>query len=158
VTQRFCLDTSFLINGWHKHYRIDVFPSLWDALGVLLEEGTVFSCDDVFGELKDKEDDLLEWAKTRRNAFEKPTEEVLANLSKIMTQFSNFAAQGGAKNRADPIVIAHALFDDAVLVTDEQPSEKQKPTKPPKIPNVCSKLGIPWMTPIDFLAAINLTF
>lgn len=158
MTQRFCLDTSFLINGWHKHYRIDVFPSLWDVLGTLMDEGVVFSCEDVFRELKDKEDTLLKWAKQHRNAFERPTEEVLGNLAQIMRRFSNFAAQGGARNRADPIVIAHAQVDDAVLVTDEHPSEKQKPTKPPKIPNVCSTLGIPWMTPIDFLAAIDIAF
>jgi hypothetical protein len=100
----------------------------------------------------------LEWAKTHKNAFEKPAEEVLAKLSQIMARFSNFAAQGGAKNRADPILIAHAQVDDAVLVTDEQPSDRQKPTKPPEIPNVCSELGIPWMTPIDFLAAIDIDF
>jgi len=158
VTQRFCLDTSFLINGWHKRYRIDVFPALWDAMGVLMQEGSVFSCDDVYAELKEKEDNLLQWAKIHRDAFEKPTEEVLANVSEIMARFSNFAAQGGARNRADPIVIAHARVDDAVLVTDEQPVARQKPTKPPKIPNVCSELGIPWMTPIDFLAAIDISF
>jgi hypothetical protein len=53
VAQRFCLDTSFLINGWHKRYRIDVFPSLWLALGVLMDDGSVFSCDDVYRELQE---------------------------------------------------------------------------------------------------------
>jgi hypothetical protein len=156
VAERFCLDTSFLINGWHKRYRIDVFPSLWDTLSVLMQAGTVFSCHDVYLELQHQDDELLVWAKERAAAFEKPTEEVLAELARIMGRFSNFAAQGGAKNRADPFVIAHARVDGAIVVTDEQWADRQKATKPPKVPNACDALGVSWMRPIDFLGAIDI--
>ena len=146
-----------MINGWRKRYPITVFPSLWETLAVLMDEGVVFSCDEVYGELKRQKDELLEWAKGRRGAFERPTEEVLSQLATVMSRFPNFAAQGGSGNHADPFVIAHAQVADAVVVTDEEWAERQRPTKPPKIPNVCEELGIPWMSPAEFLAAIGIT-
>ncbi len=159
MTQRFLLDTSFLINGWHKRYRIDVFPSLWDAIGGLMDEGVVLSCEQVYQELQGQRDTLSEWAKKRRSVFKEPTEEVIAELSTIMTRFTNFAAKGGgSNNRADPWVIAHAIVNGAIVVTDEQPAKRQKPTKPPKIPNVCDELEILWATPIDFLAKAGIYF
>jgi len=159
VTQRFCLDTSFLINGWNKRYPVNVFPALWDALSGLMGRQLVFSCEEVYNELKHQQDALFDWAKARRAAFEKPNEEILEELARIMAQFRNFAAQGGgSRNRADPFVIAHARVAGAVVVTDEEPVQRQKPTKPPKIPNVCEEIGVLWMPPADFLAAAGIVF
>jgi len=119
--------------------------------------GIVFSCEEVYRELEDQQDELFEWAKKHKDVFKKPTEEVLELLTQVMSQFRNFAAQGGgSRNRADPFVIAHAQAAGAVVVTDEEWAERQKPTKPPKIPNACSELGVSWMTPAEFLAAIGV--
>ena len=146
----YCLDTSFLINGWHKRYRRSVFTALWDALDLLIHDGAVFSCYEVFEELKKQEDDLLDWAKRRRDMFKDPDENVLKEMRTIMSSHPNIAAAGGSLNKADPWTIAQAKVSGAILVTDEEPAPRQRPTKPPRIPDVCEALGIPWMSPIHF--------
>jgi hypothetical protein len=154
--QRYCLDTSFLINGWHKRYRRDVFPTIWAMLEALFENSTVFSCEEVYFELKEQDDDLFEWAENHKKVFLQPTEEVNVEMGNVMSRFPNLAAKGTSLNRADPWVLALARVTGATVVTDEQPAEKQRPTKPPKLPNACEGLNVPWIRPIDFLAAMKI--
>jgi hypothetical protein len=156
--QPYCLDTSFLINGWHKRYRRDVFPSIWVALESLFQERVVFSCEEVYLELKEQEDDLFDWADNHKAAFLPPTEEVNDQMAYVMSKFPNLAAKGASLNRADPRVLSLARVSGAIVVTDEQPAEKQKATKPPKLPNACEGLNIAWIRPIDFLAAMKIKF
>jgi hypothetical protein len=154
--QIFCLDTSFFINGWQKRYRISVFPSLWHRVDELIGKGSVFSCAEVFHEIERQKDDLYHWAKRRRECFPQPTEEVIAEIHRVMVAAPNFAAAGGAKNAADPWVIAQAIVSNAAVVTDESPSPKQRSTKPPRLPDICDRLGVPWTSPIEFLELVNL--
>ncbi len=153
---RYCLDTSFLINGWHRRYRIDVFPTLWSAVDSLIEQGTICSCEEVLSELTRGDDALVTWAKERKACFQRPTSDTLANLRTVMQSKPNIAATGGSLNRADPFVVAHAMTVHAIVVTDEQPAPNLRSTKPPKMPDVCDALGVKWLPPIEFLAAIKL--
>ena len=156
-SQRYCLDTSCLINGWRKHYCRSVFPTLWDKIDELIDASTIFSCDEVYRELEKQDDDLLEWAKQRRKElFEKPTELTIAEVATIMRSHPTFAAAGGSTNAADPWLIAHAKIANAVVVTDEHYADNQRPTKSPKIPNVCEELGMKWMKPVDFFEAVGI--
>lgn len=155
---RYCIDTSLFINGWRKHYRPDVFPNVWNTLDELIAAGVLFSCDAVYDELQAQADDLAEWAKARREIFEKPKDDTFLEMQAVMLEFPNFAAQGGSTNAADPWLIAHARLANAVIVTDERSAERQRPTKPPKLPNVCEHLGMQWMGPVDFLAANGIVF
>ena len=155
MNRRFCIDTSVFINGWNKRYRKDVFPTLWEKLDAMLTIGSAFSCHEVYLELTHQADELAAWAKERRLCFEDPSENTILTFKEIIHHYPNFAAVGGAGNDADPWVIAHAKLAGAVVVTDEQPAPTQRPTKPPKIPDVCEALEIKWMPPIDFFAANN---
>jgi predicted nucleic acid-binding protein len=156
--QRYCLDTSVLINGWHKRYRPDVFPSIWATISDLMLDATVFSCEEVYLELKEQDDDLFKWADERRKSFLQPDEYVNDEMLNVMARFPNLAARGASLNKADPWIVAVARVSGAVVVTDEQPSEKSRSTKPPKLPNVCEALNVQWMRPIDFLAAMKIKF
>jgi hypothetical protein len=49
--ERYCIDTSFFINGWRKHWGIVVFPSLWEALSNLIDGERIFSCRAVLREI-----------------------------------------------------------------------------------------------------------
>lgn len=158
MIERYCLDTSFLVNGWRKTYHPNVFPTLWTALDDLIAKGTVFSCEEVYLEIQKKTDDLAGWAKARKSAFLVPDDHVTLEMQNIMTKFRNFAAMGGSLNQADPWVVSVARVIGAVVVTDEQKAEKQKATKPPKLPNVCEAVHVGWMSPIQFLAAVNMKF
>jgi hypothetical protein len=154
--QRFLLDASVFINGWRKHYPIDVFPSFWRSLSRLFEDGTAFSCWDVFEEIRRHDDELLAWVKERQHVFEKPTEDTIFEIQYLMHAFPNFAAIGGSTNAADPWVIAHARQGKATVVTCEEIADRIKPTKPPKMPNVCEMVGVEWKSPIEFLKLCNV--
>ena len=157
IDKPFCLDTSFLINGWHKRYRRDVFPTLWEKIDELIEDGNVFSCWEVYEDLMKQKDPLFGWAKQRKDIFRKPDEGVIGNVKHIMASYQNFAAASGRPNNAsNPWVIAEAMARDAVVVTDEVPAPNQKASKPPKIPDVCDAIGIDWASPIDFLAKAEI--
>jgi hypothetical protein len=158
MPNRYCLDTSVFINSWQEHYRIDVFPAVWEALDGLIRDGRIVSCLEVYGELEKQRDDLLKWAKARKQVFENPTRETTAQMQELMGKYPNFAAAGGSANAADPWLIAHARVTGTTVVTFEQFQERSKATKPPKIPNVCHEIGLPWLSPIDFFKDAGISF
>jgi predicted nucleic acid-binding protein len=157
MARRYCLDTSVLINSWGEHYRKDVFPGVWETLEEMIASGQVISCIEVFTELERQRDELLDWAKARKQMFETPTQPVIQRLAELMQAYPNFAAAGGTANAADPWLIAHATVTETVVVTFEE-WKQTKATKPPKIPNVCDDVGVPWLSPIDFFAETGFNF
>ena len=158
MKQKFCLDTSVFINGWWKHYRIDVFPSFWKELDRLIQQGVVISCEEVYEELKRQKDELFRWAKKRKTVFEKPSEDTFHQLAELMNAYPNYAAASGTTNSADPWVIAHAKLARATVVTYEEAALKMRDTKPPKIPNICDDLGMRCLGVLDFLKEANVKF
>jgi len=156
IATLFCLDTSFLNNGWWKRYRRDVFPTLWEEIDKLLYAGNVFSCREVFDDLKKQRDPLLVWATQRKQFFFEPDDQVIANMQHIMGHFPNFAAESGHANASDPWVIAEAMSRGAIVVTDEVSAPNRRASKPPKIPDVCNALKVGWASPIDFLAEAGI--
>jgi hypothetical protein len=153
--QRYCLDTSFFINGWRKHWRIDVFPTLWDRLDSIVDGKRVFSCRAVSREIQRQMDDLHEWTKNRPHIFQQPTEDHTLQMSQVMAQMHMLAAKGRSLNEADPWVIAHAHLAGACVVTDET-YQARGPTKPPALPVACEFFEIKWLSPLDFLAAVGI--
>jgi len=63
------------------------------------------------------------------------------------------------KNRsiADPWVIAHAMAEDATVVTKEN-MEARPSDKRIKIPNVCKNMGVPWLDDFGFIREIKIRF
>jgi uncharacterized protein DUF4411 len=155
VDQRYCLDTSFFINGWRKHWRIDVFPTLWKRLNEEIDGRQIFSCRAVQREIRHQRDDLCEWINNRPHMFEQPTGDHTLQMSEVMSKMQSFAAQGNSLNEADPCVIAHGILGRACVVTDET-HEVRRPTKPPALPVACEFFGINWLSPLDFLARIGI--
>jgi hypothetical protein len=146
----FCLDTSFLVNGWQKQYSPDVFPVIWDELDKLMRQGRLSSCDEVYRDLEKQDDGLFAWAKVHRSIFCTPEKRTLESLKVILEAFPNYSAVGGKISRSDPWIIAHARTVGGIVVTDEISAPRQRKTLPPKMPDTCDALGIPWLKPIDF--------
>ncbi len=152
ATRCYLFDTSVFINSWHKYYPPSVFITYWQFLDQLIDAEAVVSCWEVYKEIERQRDNLFDWCKDRKAIFEKPSEETTIEMVSLMNKYPNFAAVGGSKNAADPWVIAHAKLRGAIVVTDEHFAEKQRPTKPPKIPNVCDELGVQRRTIVEFLS------
>jgi hypothetical protein len=75
-----------------------------------------------------------------------------------MNEYPNYAALSGTLNAADPWVIAHARLARAIVVTYEDKAVNRKPTKPPKMPDVCSDLGMRSLKVVEFLKEAKISF
>lgn len=157
VLDAYCLDASVFINGWRKHYPPAVFPTLWSQIDEHIGHDRIWSCEAVLRELQKQKDELFEWAKVRRKMFITTHPGTIGCVRQIMEAFPNFAAMGGSSNAADPWLIAEAMASGHTVVTTEEPSRnKPRPTRPPKIPDVCDALRVPWTTPVDFFARLGI--
>ncbi len=154
----YTLDSSLFINGWRKVYKPSVFPGVWAAIDHAFREGWAISCFDVLAELRVKDDEIKEWANKRVQYFPQPTERCLLKLRDVMEELPGYIRHGGAKNKADPVVIASAMVTDTAVVTFETLQAQWNPASAPKMPNACEKLKVSWLVPQDFLEAIGQQF
>lgn len=142
------VDTSALVNGWQKYYPPDAFPSLWEKLGELFDQEWLVATEEVKHELEKKDDELLKWAKARPKMFvsidcmiQVAVKEILANHPRLLDTKKN-------RSGADPFVIALAKVCNGRVLTDERSSNS---TKNPRIPDVCSSMGIPCIRLLDLI-------
>ena len=61
------------------------------------------------------------------------------------------------RSMADPWVIAHAIAEQAVVVTKEEKILVPASSKV-KIPNVCESMGIKYMQDYEFIKNVNIRF
>jgi len=62
-----------------------------------------------------------------------------------------------ARSLADPWVIAHALYENATVVTKEEKVTAINSNRI-KIPNVCDEMGIKWINDFQFIEEMNIKF
>ena len=62
----YCVDTSGWLDGWQRHYPVDVFPTLWTKLDDVIASGEIITSEEVYLEIKRKADDLHDWIQARK--------------------------------------------------------------------------------------------
>lgn len=147
---KWCFDTSALIEPWVRHYPPDLFPRLWEALHAMSAAGVIAAPVDVRIELERQSDGLSDWAKGLTGFFteaDRPVVEVYAN---VVNEFPGFMKVNSTKSGADPFVVAMAAVRGVPVVTYETMAKKDAA---PKIPNVCSAMGIQCVSLVDVLRA-----
>jgi len=156
--KRYCLDTNAFIEPWHRRYPIDVFPGFWDHLVELIDEGFVLSPDEVRREIEKLDDDLLAWLKKRCSGLFRPldnrVQEALQDMYQRYEPSQRLVDSNKGRSIADPWVIAQAIADGAIVVTEETPGS----TKRQKIPDVCDGLNVEHMTVLEFIRDTRLKF
>ena len=115
----FVLDSSFLIK-LHRDQPIDLYPSLWDRVSELLATGDAVIPREADREMQAKDDELRRWLRDRKAAVVETSVEELEIVRSIAERHPAWVR--GAKNAADPFLIAAARTRGAVVVTDERPS------------------------------------
>ena len=65
---KYVFDSNIFIN-LQRRQPIDIFPSLWNRIGDLMDEGTIISSQEVYDEIMIGGDDLEKWAKARKECF-----------------------------------------------------------------------------------------
>jgi hypothetical protein len=132
-------------------YPLDVFPGVWDLMSRLAQDGVIGSVDEVMEELKSQEDDLLKWAKKYKSIFLPLDEQIQKHASAILAAHENLLDLKKRKSGADPFVIAAAVVNSSIVVTEEKPSGGPQKAK---IPDVCKAHGITCITVLKLLEPV----
>src|SRR5262245_60517800 len=134
----YSIDTSSLIDGWHDHYPIKIFPGLWAKLGSLIERGVLVATEEVRTELERKSDDLLAWAE-RQKLFLPLDDAIQAEVRIILRDHPKLIDTRKGRSGCDPFVIALAKMKKWTVISQEQLTGN---AKRPKIPDVCKAYDI----------------
>lgn len=152
----YCIDTSALIDAWIRWYPEDMFPTLWENIENIIDEGKLISSEEVLNELERKEGDSLhQWAQERQGIFLPLDDNIQECARQIMTSHPQLVDGRTGKSFADPWVIATANVHGTVLVTGEKPTGS--PDRP-KIPDVCRDMSIKCIGFVDMIRQENWRF
>ena len=141
MSQKFAIDACALIEAG-KIYNIKkkTCAPIWAKSDELIHQGRLISSCEVLEELKDQ--DILIWAKQRREIFLPLNEPIQEKTREILSRFPRIIKIRGKKgdSNADPFLIATALLNDCTVVTNEKAGDES--TGDWKIPNVCRQYNI----------------
>lgn len=156
----YCIDANILIQAWQSYYSPKVCPTYWEVLNELGKRGVIFIPEVVYEEIEKGEDDLYEWLKKSDIPIKKIDGTVTNCLKDIYATNPNhkyLVSSNGIHSKADPWVIAHAIKENAIVVTKEKKDYIKKQTKI-KIPHVCENMNVKWIDDFEFIQDLNLKF
>jgi predicted nucleic acid-binding protein len=160
AAKKYCLDANVLIQAWNFYYSPNFCPSYWDVLNELGSAGTIFIPEVVYDEITRTDDDLCKWVKQSSIALKKIDEEVANYLRAIYAANPiHITLVDNVKRRslADPWVIAHAMRENATVVTKEEKVTALNASRI-KIPNVCENMGVEWMNDFGMIGELGIIF
>lgn len=158
--QKYCLDANVLINAWNRYYSPRFCPDYWYLLNQLGEQDRIFLPHTVFGEIARTEDELSKWLKASKIPVRLITEAVTRSLKVIYaTDPVHVMLVDNTKQRslADPWVIAHAIDENACVVTKEEKVTSVNTTRI-KIPNVCDNMKVRWINDFQLIEELGIHF
>jgi hypothetical protein len=154
----FSIDTSAIIDLWRGIYARDVFRGAWQLFEQALSDGTIIAPDEVYHELVDADDDLSEWAKSRRDTCHPLDDGLQGNIRVVMAPFPQAASLPQARY-ADPIVVALARLRGCSAVSQETKNDLvSNPNGLPAIPNYCDRAGIRHVKLLRLFRELGWTF
>ncbi len=157
---KYCLDANVLIQAWQKYYNPKFCPDYWEVLIELGKQDRIFIPELVFEEITRTEDDLSKWLKSSKIPIEiisEPVTKCLQEMYFANPVHKNLVDNTKARSLADPWVIAHAINENAIVVTKEEKVTALS-SKRIKIPNVCDNMGIRWINDFQFIDEIGVKF
>ncbi len=157
---KYCLDANVLIQAWQKYYSPKLCPDYWTVLDTLGKEGKVFLPQLVYEEITRTDDALAEWLKKSsipEYKVDSLVTEVLQSIYSANPAHLNLVDNTKGRSLADPWVIAHAIKENATVVTKEEKVTASNTTKI-KIPNVCDNMGVRWINDFQLAEELNIRF
>jgi hypothetical protein len=147
-----------LVQAKNDYYAFDIAPGFWKVIKRKAEHGSVRSPWKVFEELAKGGDELAEWASVAKATplFVEPDEntQILYGTlaSHVMKSYGTPQANAFLAG-ADPWVIACAMANDGIVVTQEKlvgPDSKKI-----KIPNLCKVFGVKCIDSYDLMRELK---
>ncbi|MBT1181436.1 DUF4411 family protein [Bifidobacterium sp. CP2] len=172
MSDLFLLDSNIFIESYRTHHPFSYkeFHPFWRWLERMAHNGKIQLLDTVFKEITQKDsdgnrDELAEWA---FNLFsDKQLSHKTDEIGVAYAQVQDYLATCGLyrpasyrqwepETKADPWLIAAAMVEDAIVVTNEQavhPMPSSPLKKEPKIPDVADAMGVRTMNLREFYDA-----
>lgn len=122
---------------------------------ILFPQGRLIAPREVFKELEQIEDELLEWAKNHREMFKDLDNEQLQQVRDILRDFPKLVDVNKTIPDADPFVVAIARSQGCTVINSEKPAN---PGGRPKIPDACRKYNVKCTSLIEFFKEQNWRF
>lgn len=160
MANKYCLDANVLIQAWQKYYNPRFCPDYWNILIELGKQDKIFIPELVYEEITKTEDELSRWLKASKIPIKKITEPVTICLQKIYSAnpvHKNLVDNINGRSLADPWVIAHSIFENAIVVTKEEKITALN-SKRIRIPNVCDNMGVRWINDFQFIDELDIKF
>ncbi len=152
----YCVDTSALIDGLERYYPEEHFPALWERVDELVAAGRFFISEEVWEEVKQKDERAQEWVQPRLADLVVRTDQaVVTATQQVLRGHELLVKNMKGRNRADPFVIAVAQIRGAIVVTGEG---SDGTANRPKIPYVCNRLGLTCIRFLDVVRAEGWRF
>jgi len=155
----YCIDASSIINLFHPRglpyppYPSDIFEGLWQKLEEVIRNGQLISHITVFKEISKRDDEAKKWCQKHKVIFKDIDDCQVEQIEEIKTKYSKsyWKAEINRKGQewADPWVIALAICEEAIIVSDERNS-------PDKIPYIANHFGINTLNLMGFFKDIGL--
>jgi hypothetical protein len=139
VKPLYVIDTCIVVD-LHRFNPVDVFPSVWEFVEHLIDEGRCCMPRDAFLELEKVEDRCAPWAKAQSGLIVEASDEEMEVVSEITRYHPDWVQE--AKNAADPFVIARAACHGAVIVTHERKRGPRTEDHNLAIPNVAAEYDV----------------
>lgn len=150
-------DADVFIQAKNKTYKFGRVPQFWAFLSAQLELGTIKVPKVVYDELVKINDELAAWCKTRKTKglCIHPDKNVQTCYRQVATHVMSKYADHHANEflrGGDGWVIAHAMAEGGIVVTQESENSKKKKVK---VPTVCKALGVRCIDTFDMLEELD---
>ena len=147
--RKYVIDASVIIDAAKLYpMSIEMFNGLWQKFEELFEDGRLISSIEIYDEVKDE--DAQKWISKYKKCFLPLSEEVQKETTRILKEnpkMINIEKGRKSSSNGDPFLIATAIVNNGVIVTNEKKAEN-------KIPNVAQKYGIESINLTDFIKEI----
>lgn len=160
ATALYCLDANVLIQAWQKYYSPKFCPDYWKVLDEYGSRGTIFLPEAVYDEVVRTDDALSSWFKQSKLPIHKisgPVTRCLQDIYNHNISHKNLVDNTRNRSLADPWIIAHALHNNATVVTKEEKITALNSNRI-KIPNVCENMGIRWINDFQLIEELGIYF
>jgi hypothetical protein len=155
----YCIDTSSIINLFrhsglpYPPYRADIFEGLWTKLDQIIKNRNLISHITVFEEISKRDDEAKRWCEKYKWIFRDIDDCQINLINEIQTKYTKDGWEREISRKgqewADPWIIALAICEDAIIVSDEKHSSD-------KIPYIANHFGINTLNLMDFFRDIGL--
>lgn len=161
--KKYLLDSNFWINA-ENYYPADVFPSFWNRLKSLIEDGTIVVHQTVLDEVDRKENEVSEWLHSvpayepmpiSEDAFLRYLEICRWAEDESQSYTQNAIDEFEQNDRADAWICAQAAASNLVIVTNEKKSNSPNKVK---IPNTCEAFGVDCLSNLNFMREQGFSF